>query len=934
MLPITEDHWNLDQSILMPAAWATGQDEAYVFNPTMCKVAGGYALCYRVVQPNSDERRLATCLLDEDMRPVRGSAVALSDEIRFALAEDLDHRALTWHADPRYFVLDGRIYLSWNNGSAQPQNCQFLLEMDATGTRPAGLAREIVAVRDRRPIEKNWMFFETGGQTWCIYSSFPHDVMSVDLDNPDYVICKPAFVTSAVSDYETLYGVVRGGAQPVSLGDHLLVLAHSSYKMSDGLRYYACMVYEILARPPFSITRCGMVPFTLPQTQGGDGAAFSFAKLNPTVGGVVYPCGIVLEGDQALISYGVNDERAAVARLPLSAMTDLLRPVAPSLAARYEGGMLDPDQASVKTEYTPKLFWWDATDKSFDGKFGKRKFSIGNFGDIASREIVGRVGRVQTRHWVGDGVKMLAVGSILHNARNGDVIWGSGVKGTQRALHEGVQELDVRACRGPLTADVLQAHKIDMSKLTHVFDPGCLVSRLYAREIAAYDPARNGRMGNIRIIPHYRDDIFFRRMYPDHIHSFISVDETPLGMIEKMLGAEAVFSSSLHGVIFAESLGIPAYWLAPHAGEDTLKYYDYYYGTGRYNVRPYDDVRSAMKSPALPLPDFNHDAYLATFPHDRMADLSDSGLELGSSHSFAAMKPREVDEIMKVDWDEVIHKSDGLIVKAAEGRIRFLFSGHIDQDSFLTLTLGRTKGSLPRSLGVRLSAMDSWHATLDWPPRDAMDQTVELFLPAGFRGRSLDITLGCTDGRASQVVLRMAALKPATNMDWTDKANVENRQLIRQREQEKIRALYAEEKDEWRLQIAGLPESGNIRKDVRSKYVRFLSQAEFLVPRDVIDATHMIYMAGPSASSPEDLRHLACYVDGRPVPVASAYSADNKAWRVHCNLSAQTFGEGEFSRVLFEFKGAGKDRQARERSSMLIRKISFSKKGSYLSLPL
>ena len=304
---------------------------------------------------------------------------------------------------------------------------------------------------------------------------------------------------SVAANMNLIFGVVRGGAQPIDLGDRFLTLAHSSYKMSDTLRYYACMVYEIARTAPFAVTRCANVPFTLPSDQ--DSGSFSLAKLNPAVGSVIYPCGIVRVGEDVLITYGINDERAAIARMPLQSLLDMLVPVKVATSRSTANFTLRHDQRTQVSKYVPGLFWWNAVQKSFDGKFGNRNFSIGNFGDIASRDIVERVSGLTTRCCTVGGPKLLAVGSIMHNARDGDVVWGSGVKGTHRTMHESVKTLDVRAVRGPLSADTLRSQGFDMSKVSHVFDPGCLVAHLFASEIAAYDVGRNDHLGSIRVVP-------------------------------------------------------------------------------------------------------------------------------------------------------------------------------------------------------------------------------------------------------------------------------------------------------------------------------------------------------------------------------------------------------------------------------------------------
>ena len=47
--------------------------------------------------------------------------------------------------------------------------------------------------------------------------------------------------------------------------------------------------------------------------------------------------------------------------------------------------------------------------------------------------------------------RLLAVGSILHLARDNDVVWGSGVHGKIVVRRHQFKQLDAREVRGPLT---------------------------------------------------------------------------------------------------------------------------------------------------------------------------------------------------------------------------------------------------------------------------------------------------------------------------------------------------------------------------------------------------------------------------------------------------------------------------------------------------
>lgn len=648
---------NLDRSALIPSEWKdqfkSGQ---LLFNPTIVDRPDGYAMSYRAVSLDTNERRIATCMLSKDLEVVEGSVTGLSDLVEFARSTELNTRSLKWHADPRYHKVGSDLYLTWNDGANRPSNHQFIVKMTEDGLRPAGKARELVLHHmERRSIEKNWMLFEVGGQTFVVYSCSPHIILTADLTNLEEVPCYPTAETHWVNTYSEIFGVMRGGAQPVRRVnraglDTFLSITHSSYKLPEGRRYEIA-AYEFEAQLPFKVLRSVKRPIDV---NTDEIVKFEFPKLNQDVLSVVYPCGFVVEDETAVISYGINDENLAIVKIPMPALDFALLPVKDekqvlpttvTFLPRRE--LASADLFGNKRRPKIPLFWWNTAGKSFDGKLGERRFKIGNFGDIASRDIVERVSGFKSSVPKATGRKLVSTGSVLHTAGQGDIIWGSGVKGTARYVAEGVSHLDIRAVRGPLTLDFLRELKFDVSKVSEVFDPGCLINKLYETEVSAYDVAQNTEMGQFRIVPHYRDDLLMRRTYKSMQHSFIAVDCTPQQMIEGMLGAEAIYSSSLHGIIFAESLGIPAYWLKSIGGEDSYKFYDYYYGTGRYQVKCFETLQDAFRSEAMMLPNFKPDVFLSTFPHDVLEDMAADleGLRPGAAIKPSLKSAEVVDEI-------------------------------------------------------------------------------------------------------------------------------------------------------------------------------------------------------------------------------------------------------------------------------------------------
>ena len=270
------------------------------------------------------------------------------------------------------------------------------------------------------------------------------------------------------------------------------------------------------------------------------------------------------------------------------------------------------------TVRTLPLFFWDAKGLALsDPRRGV--FETGNFGDLASVSVVEWLSGQPVEHASDDtdGPRLLAIGSILHRARDGDVVWGSGLKGSAAERFD-AGRIDIRSCRGPITYDFLKRRGCDLGKVTTLFDPGSLAPCLPVAE--TLDPRVN--RGKTLIIPHFRELASFSRRNWRYRKQIVSVDCTLETMMARFIGAERVISSSLHGIIVAEALGVPAIWLRPMTAESHLKYFDYYYATERYDVTCHDTLRDALKADAPPLPRLDHAAMRASFPHDRVDELA------------------------------------------------------------------------------------------------------------------------------------------------------------------------------------------------------------------------------------------------------------------------------------------------------------------------
>ncbi len=213
-----------------------------------------------------------------------------------------------------------------------------------------------------------------------------------------------------------------------------------------------------------------------------------------------------------------------------------------------------------------------------------------NFGDYLSLKIVEKIVgcpvKVFTHHPKNKDKKLLALGSLMSFAADGDVIWGTGVNGKlPRKEQYAFSNLDVRAVRGPLTRQFLKEHfQIEAPEIYG--DPALLLPFLFPEFRRSEKPSYD-----FIIIPHYSELHFFpKEIFPNAVYPTDPWDE----VIRKICDSCFVVSSSLHGIIVAEAFGIPARMLRITDTEPLFKYFDYYAGTSRPDFQFANSVEEAL----------------------------------------------------------------------------------------------------------------------------------------------------------------------------------------------------------------------------------------------------------------------------------------------------------------------------------------------------
>jgi pyruvyltransferase len=233
-----------------------------------------------------------------------------------------------------------------------------------------------------------------------------------------------------------------------------------------------------------------------------------------------------------------------------------------------------------------------------------------NFGDFLSRPVVSLM---LARHGLTlddetlQRRQLLAIGSILHLARDGSVVWGSGVNGKISSDRYRFRNLDVRAVRGPLTRDFLNKRGIAVPDIFG--DPALLLPSLMP---GRFSPTR---AEGTAFVPNLNDLPMLDSLSLNGIPTILPTQGWN-SCVESILRRSLVLSSSLHGIIIAEAYGIPARYVRVSAQESLFKYQDYYAGTGREQFHYARSIAEGLEMGGERTPIFDATRLIDAFPLD------------------------------------------------------------------------------------------------------------------------------------------------------------------------------------------------------------------------------------------------------------------------------------------------------------------------------
>ena len=272
-----------------------------IFNPSMVSTAQGVAIVFRAGRWPGD-------------RPFRAYYLpaANMDKPPIDLTEAYAATAVKAVSDPKLFMLEDEIWVTFNTGHLEAPNRIFMARLHPMMSSP----QELI-LPERQTIEKNWALFATNGALHAVYSVSPPIVLRArdryskgkisfeplsnevcEMQNPGWGLTlgsQLASLDSAGSDF----GVVVH--RKLYWGKKRAYLGLPGRVRRDGDKYAIAFGQRYLAHSPRALLG-------------------SRIRHNPHLISCTYISGLIVEDGRAILGYGINDVEAGFAELPAVAL--------------------------------------------------------------------------------------------------------------------------------------------------------------------------------------------------------------------------------------------------------------------------------------------------------------------------------------------------------------------------------------------------------------------------------------------------------------------------------------------------------------------------------------------------------------------------------------------------------------------------------------
>lgn len=303
------------------------------FNPSIVRWHGTLLMSFREITLPSAlspwpydynaQSRIGLVWLDDDFQPI-GNAQLLD----IPRAAGQNQRMPSRSEDARLLVCGNSVYIVYSD------NCEEMFSDGGFRVYVAEVQLELGEFRlnnieclrcfegenpHRR--EKNWAPFEYQQQLFLTYSLVPHRILR-------YLCGSGACETIACTGTEATWpwGELRGGTPAVPIdADHYLAFFHSCMDMTsehskgEWSLHYFVGAYLFNRNPPFKITKISPEPIVGPGFYHGMDYIPYWKPVR-----VVFPGGVLVEGEIILLAYGRQDHEIWIAQLDRQSLIDSL----------------------------------------------------------------------------------------------------------------------------------------------------------------------------------------------------------------------------------------------------------------------------------------------------------------------------------------------------------------------------------------------------------------------------------------------------------------------------------------------------------------------------------------------------------------------------------------------------------------------------------
>ncbi|KQP21178.1 hypothetical protein [Pseudorhodoferax sp. Leaf265] len=280
------------ESQLQQALVQLSKDHGFtnVFNPSLSLAGGTWHLAFRAESFTGEKpfRAFYTHLVDG----------RFSDPLD--LTDFLRERGLAQVADPKLVKLDDELFFTFNTGNlGKVNNTIFLMRIWPTMGSP-----QKCEVSDRQTVEKNWAFFKRDGNLCALYSLSPVVQLKLAsglLGSEDVLFFERA---GNVDDSGTISQSISIGSQLSFASPEMAYMVVHDKPRFLGKRGYIGRLAQV------QFDQEGGISVRVAQTR----LIHSILKMlhfgkrhNPNILWAFYFSGLVAEGDNLTLSFGVND---------------------------------------------------------------------------------------------------------------------------------------------------------------------------------------------------------------------------------------------------------------------------------------------------------------------------------------------------------------------------------------------------------------------------------------------------------------------------------------------------------------------------------------------------------------------------------------------------------------------------------------------------